>query len=305
MEKVSKNIYSESDAPSMVMLNVDSHTISQDEKIGNKVLLASTKEPDSSYEETAQNYDVFEKSRMLERMNKYLDSVTDKDLTTIVRGVRKHVEKFRKKVQTDYKLYERMEKNSDFIDIYFYCVCLKQYLRQVLDAYDIDISINTNMDDDACIGNNDWTITMNLNPTLELSFEDVTKNLAHEMWHHKQIEMAYDPEDDVRLEDTAAYQNAFENYIRPEISFGQYFNQPLEVEARLFGDEFLKRFIHDHDVQRLYTANTPNNYDMFDDFLIADYERECDDDLLRSCIFNEDEDEYDYDYDKYEDEDEY
>ena len=224
-----------SDIPNVCLENMNNR------EIGRKIFATMDNVPEIT--------GTFEYSQMLERVNKYLDLITDKDLPNIIRGTRKHVEKFRQKIKKNHILYERAEEKTEFINTYFYCICLKDFLRSILDSYDIDIDISSNSPtgEAAHISSDDQTITMFLDPKKNLTIGEVTENLAHEMWHHKQLEMAYCPDEDVRIEDTAAYQDAIENYLSAS-EFGTEKNtsQPIEIEAYLFGKEFLKRFASDN-----------------------------------------------------------
>ena len=232
--------------------------------------------------EATKEYDAFENPQMLDRMNKYLDLITNKDLPNIIRGTRKHVEKFRNKIRTNHILYKRAGEKNEFINTYFYCICLKDYLQSILNSYDINIDINNDnsIGEAAHITGDDQTITMFLNPEQNLTIEEVTNNLAHEMWHHKQLEMAYCPDEDVRIEDTAAYQEAIENYLSAsEFGIEKNINQPIEIEAYLFGREFLKRFTSDNDyIMKNILREKIGNRDNLSDITIK---KDDDDDLLR------------------------
>lgn len=267
------------------VFNIDSEKLIDNRKIGKKSFVAVNDTP-----EDVKEYNTFKYSQMLERMDKYLDSITDEDLPNIIRGVRKHVEKFRQKIKANHVLYERAEEKSEFINAYFYCICLKDFLRSRLNSYDIDIIISSDTpanEEAAHIAGDDQTITMFLNPKQNLNIGEMTENLAHEMWHYKQLEMAYCPEEDIKVEDIAAYQNALENYLSSdEFGIEENINQPIEIEAYLFGKEFMKRFASNdgYIMEKVLREEIGNRDNLGDIIAEKDYEMgafDYDDDLLR------------------------
>jgi|GEM_PF-2342666 len=121
----------------------------------------------------------------------------------------------------------------------------KQSMTELAD-YVADVTDNKNppeivfrddMNDGEYGGYSPDTNTIEINQNMLHDSAEAADTITHEMWHAYQQQCASDPANERSLE----YQEAFENYIRPEYDFEAYENQMVEAEAREFAQGFKDR----------------------------------------------------------------
>ena len=100
-----------------------------------------------------------------------------------------------------------------------------------------DVVFRSDMNDGEYGGYNPDTNTLEINENMLDDSIEAADTVAHEMWHAYQQQCALDP----TSERGRAYQEGFDNYIRPEYDFEGYQNQMVEAEAREFAQGFKDR----------------------------------------------------------------
>lgn len=193
------------------------------------------------------NKEFFSEAASAERIDQYLDSVSSDEFMAIIRGYRKHLDDFRQRFSEE-QFKDKYDNNPDLLNVYAFSSLMKDYLSKKLEITGIDLEIRRkdyNNTEGGHINLKEGKVYINFNYHKCGTLGDVTKTMAHEMWHAKQALSSFEyNEDGITVAKTPYYDALFKNY--QEVGSDGYFDQAVEREAREFADAFERKTFSDN-----------------------------------------------------------
>ena len=184
--------------------------------------------------------DFFSEEAFADRMNQYLESVDADGFMSVIRGYRKHLDGFQQKFSNS-RFAEKYDNNPDLLNVYAFSTLVKDYLSNCLEIKGLDLEIKEkdfNNTEGGHINLRSGKIYVNFDYHRYGTLEDVTKVIAHEIWHARQAISAFKMEEDGSAIKTPYYDALFVNYQNSTTNHEDYYNQAVEREARMFADAF-------------------------------------------------------------------
>ena len=154
-------------------------------------------------------------------VGKDLNGANDEQLDAIM-------ENFKDSKWSDMSLEEQKKSITDLADFVTADIGLKN---------PPEIVFRDDMPDGSYGGYNPNSNVIEINTNMLYDNVEAADTIAHEMWHAYQEQAAKDPNDPRAAE----YQEAFDNYITPDIDFEAYQEQMIEAEARDYAQAFKDR----------------------------------------------------------------